>query len=117
MKILLRIIQIVGFCCIFGYIFYLFRGESKGLLLIIPICINLLVLHLKPERDKNRNSYRYLTAYEKSKKYLASPIPVKEFMNQTKMTLTEIEFQIGKGTISAYEYDEFLFIDNNERNN
>ena len=70
-----------------------------------------------PVRDKNGNSYRYLSAYEESKKYLISPVPVKDFIKQSNMTLDEIEFQIGKGTISAYEYDEFLFIDNNDKNN
>jgi len=113
----MRIYQVVGLACIAGWVFYLINGESKPLLLIVPLSINMIVLYLMPKNDKNGNSYKYLTAYKQSKKYLISPVTVNEFIEQTQMTRKEIENQISKGTISAYEYDEFLFIESNEKNN
>lgn len=114
MRVLLRIYQIAGLVCLLAYVYFLLNGENKLLLLATPLILNPIVGHLIPDKDNNGISYRYSSAFEKSKKYLSSPVFVDEYIEETGLTDEEVKAQINEGNLSAYQYDEFLFIEKNE---
>lgn len=116
-RIVLRAFQVVALACWIGYLYFLINGEHKPLLLGVLLIVASLISFFMKSPDTNRIAYRFESALEQSKNYLVSPLPVDDYINESGMTLKEIQNNIGKGVLEAYEYDEFLFIETGDKSN
>lgn len=105
-----------GVIIVFGFgftVIVLLEGSLTGLALGV---VGILIVTFGLAGIRVSRGFFLPISYEevlgKAKKHLKDPVEIKEFCQESKMTVAEIHDKISRGVIVAYEYRDYLFIEN-----